>query len=242
MKLEGLIKMVETFEYDKPTGVDLPGEYTSRTPKFYKPVIEKRDGRWNDVETVFASIGQVTVQATPIAMLRAIASVGVQGRMFVPHLMKEAKEVAAMGEPGESGYWEARPTATFAHPESKIIEMTPAQNKIIVEGMWGAVNGGGTAAGIKMDKWEIAGKTGTAQVAALGKDTGANKDHAWFVSFAPAYKPEIAVIGLIENSGFGGRNAAPAARGVYEAYVGKHHPELLSEAEANELNAAHPAN
>ena len=52
--------------------------------------------------------------------------------------------------------------------------------------------------------FEIAGKTGTAQVAELGKDVGANKDHAWFVSFAPAYKPEIAVIGLVENVGFGG--------------------------------------
>jgi penicillin-binding protein 2 len=241
MGIDGLIKMVETFEYDKPTGVDLPGEYTTRTPKFYRPIIEKRDGRWNDVETVFASIGQVTVQATPISMLRAIAALGVNGRMFVPHLMKEAKEAPAMGEPGESGYWEARPTAYFSRPEPKIIEMTPAQNKVIVEGMWGAVNAGGTAAGIKMQNWEIAGKTGTAQVVALGKDTGANNDHAWFVSFAPAYKPEIAVIGLIENSGFGGRNAAPAARGVYEAFIEKHHPHLLSESERIELHAG-PAN
>ncbi len=47
--------------------------------------------------------------------------------------------------------------------------------------------------------------------------TGVN-DHAWFVSFAPAYKPEIAVIALIENVGFGGSHAAPAAKGVYEAF------------------------
>ncbi|HEX9930015.1 MAG TPA: penicillin-binding protein 2 [Pyrinomonadaceae bacterium] len=242
MGIDGLIKMVETFEYDKPTGVDLPGEYTTRTPKFYRPIIEKRDGRWNDVETVFASIGQVTVQATPISMLRAIASLGVGGKMFVPHLMKEAREAAVMGEPGESGYWEARPLTPYLQPAPKIIEMTPAQNKVIVEGMWGAVNAGGTAAGIKMQNWEIAGKTGTAQVVGLGKDTGANKDHAWFVSFAPAYKPEIAIIGLIENSGFGGRNAAPAARGIYEAYIEKHHPQLLSESEKLELHTGHPAN
>jgi penicillin-binding protein 2 len=125
---------------------------------------------------------------------------------------------------------------TFAQPAPKIVQMTPEQNKVIVDGMWGAVNGGGTAAGIKMTNWDIAGKTGTAQVAALGKDVGANKDHAWFVSFAPAQKPEIAVIGLIENSGFGGRNAAPAARGVYEAYLEKNHPELLSAQEAAELH------
>jgi penicillin-binding protein 2 len=231
MKLEGLIQMVETFEFDKQTGIDLPGEYMSHTPKYWRAAVEKRDGRWNDVETVFASIGQVTVQATPISLLRAISVVGVEGKMFVPHFMKEAKEISAMGEPGASGYWEARPSAVFNQSEPKIVKMTPAQNKVILDGMWGAVNAGGTAGGIKMTNWEIAGKTGTAQVARLGQDVGANKDHAWFVSFAPAYKPEIAIIGLIENSGFGGRNAAPAAKGVYETYVGKHYPHLLGNPE-----------
>jgi len=72
-----------------------------------------------------------------------------------------------------------------------------------------------------MAGFDIAGKTGTAQVVGLGKDTGKNKDHAWFVTYAPAYKPEIAMVALIENSGFGGSNAAPAIRGVYDVYYRK---------------------
>ena len=72
-----------------------------------------------------------------------------------------------------------------------------------------------------MDGFDIAGKTGTAQVVGLGKDTGKNKDHSWFVSYAPAYKPEIAMVALIENSGFGGSHAAPAVRGVYDVYYRK---------------------
>jgi penicillin-binding protein 2 len=72
-----------------------------------------------------------------------------------------------------------------------------------------------------MDGFDIAGKTGTAQVVALGKDVGKNKDHSWFVSYAPAFKPEIAMVALIENSGFGGVHAAPAVRGVYDAYYRK---------------------
>jgi penicillin-binding protein 2 len=87
--------------------------------------------------------------------------------------------------------------------------------------MWGVVNNGGTAAAIKMAGFDIAGKTGTAQVVGLGKDTGKNKDHSWFVSYAPAYKPEISIIALIENSGFGARNAAPAVRAVYDVYYAK---------------------
>jgi len=83
------------------------------------------------------------------------------------------------------------------------------------------VNNFGTGAGIKMAGFDIAGKTGTAQVVAVGKDVGKNKDHSWFVSYAPAYKPEISLIALIENSGFGNQHAAPAVRKVYDVYYRK---------------------
>ncbi|MBA3633902.1 MAG: penicillin-binding protein 2 [Acidobacteria bacterium] len=228
MKLEGLIKMVETFEYDKRSGIDLPNEKISHTPKYFEPYIRKRDGgKWNDIETVFASIGQVTVDVTPISMLRAVSSVGVQGRMYVPHLLKEFKAIGAIGEEGDKSFVPARFAFGFDHPEPKIIQMTPEQNAFVLKGMWGVVNNGGTAGRIKMANWEIAGKTGTAQNSAIG--SGGAKDHAWFVSFAPAYKPEIAVIALIENSGFGSSNAAPAVKAVYDAYLMKNHPDILDE-------------
>ena len=80
----------------------------------------------------------------------------------------------------------------------------------------------GTAKGrAKLEGYSSAGKTGTAQVVGLGKDTGKNKDHSWFVSYAPAYKPEISLVALIENSGFGGTHAAPAVRRVYDVYYRK---------------------
>lgn len=214
MKVEGLIKMVETFEFDKPTGIDLPRELTTRTPKYWKPFVDKRPGGWKEVDTVFSSIGQVYVEATPISMLRAVASIAVGGKLFVPHLLKEFRSMRAVGDFPE------RPAVTFSHPEPKIIALTEEQHNIMEEGMIGAVNFG-TAQSVKIPNFQIAGKTGTAQVAGLGKDVGANKDHAWFISYAPAHKPEIAVLALIENSGFGGRNAAPAARGVYETYLAK---------------------
>lgn len=222
MGIEGMIKMAEEFEFDRPSGVDLPNEKATRTPKYYRTMKEKQyNGRWPDIETVYASIGQVTVEATPIAMIRAVAPVGVQGKMFVPHFLKEFRAIGAIGEPDTPDYVPAKDSILFSRPEPKIIKMTPEENKIMLDGMWGVVNGSGTAAGIRMQGFEIAGKTGTAQVAELGKDVGAKKDHSWFVSFAPAYTPELAVIGLIENSGFGGQHAGPAVRGVYEAYVAK---------------------
>jgi penicillin-binding protein 2 len=143
------------------------------------------------------------------------------GRMYTPHFLKEFRPIGPVGEETDPTFIPGREGFAFQHPEPKIVEMTDEQNELVVKGMWGVVNGGGTGAGIRIPGFDIAGKTGTAQVASLGKDTGANKDHAWFVSFAPAYKPEIAVIALIENSGFGGANAAPAAKGIYEAYLVK---------------------
>ena len=221
MGIDGLIEMIETFDFDKRTGVDLPNEKISQTPKTWMPYILKNEGSWKDIRTVYASIGQDTVVATPISMLRAVSAIGVKGRMYIPHFMKEFKPISAIGEEGSRNYIPARQGFTFDRPEPKIVPMTPEQEEIMVKGMWGVVNGGGTAGSIKIPNFDIAGKTGTAQVTELGKDVGALKDHAWFVSFAPAYKPELAVIALIENSGFGGRNAAPAVKAVYEAYLVK---------------------
>ena len=229
--IDGLIKMVETFEYDKRTGVDLPNEKISRTPKYYRKVVEKRyGGRWIDIETVFASIGQATVDVTPISMLRAVSSVGVQGKLFVPHFLKEFKPVAEVGEKTSLNYVEARPGFTYKHPELKVVEMTPEQNKLVLDGMYSVVNAGGTATRISMgSRFPIAGKTGTAQVAELGKDRGRLKDHAWFIGFAPAYNPEIAVVAIIENVGFGGTYAAPAVKGVFEGYLNRGKPKVEEE-------------
>lgn len=221
MKVEGLIQMIETFDFDKRSGIDIPNEKISQTPKSWKPIIEKREGRWSDIRTVYAAIGQDTVVVTPISLLRAVASIGEHGKMYVPHFLKEFKPIGAVGEEGSTSYFPERPGFGFDHPEPKQVPMTDEQYELMVKGMWGVVQGGGTAGSIRIPGFDIAGKTGTAQVASLGKDVGGKKDHAWFVSFAPAYKPEIAVIALIENVGFGGSHAAPAARGVYEAYIAK---------------------
>ncbi|MEZ5422368.1 MAG: penicillin-binding protein 2 [Pyrinomonadaceae bacterium] len=221
MGIEGIIKMVETFGFDKRSGIDLPNEKVPQTPKTWMKYVIKHEGKWSDIRTVYASIGQDTVVVTPISMLRAVSSVGMRGKEYIPHFLKEFKPIAAVGEEGDPNYIPARPGFTFQHPEPTIIELQPAQWDLVLKGMWGVVNAGGTAGSIRIPGFDIAGKTGTAQVAEVGKDTGKNKDHSWFVSFAPAYKPEMSVIALIENSGFGAANAAPAVKAMYESYLSR---------------------
>jgi penicillin-binding protein 2 len=221
MGLDGIMQMVDEFDLNKRTGVDLPHELVSWTPsREFKARFNPRDPEWRDIDTVYASFGQVYDFVTPLSMLRTVAGIGVGGKMYVPHLLKEAR---AIGEPGTADY---RPTYTFVpldpnRPNPKIIPIPEDQHHLVVQGMWSVVNDAGTGARIRMAGFDIAGKTGTAQVVGLGKDVGENKDHAWFVTYAPAYKPEISIIALIENVGFGGTHAAPATRAVYDVYYRK---------------------
>ena len=222
MGVEGMIQMIETFGFDRRSGIDLPNEKVPQTPKSWMPYILKHEGKWSDIRTVYASIGQDTVVVTPISMLRAAASVGMRGREYTPHFFRAFKPVGAIGEEGDVNYAPPKSGFSYQQPEPNLINLAPDQWDLVIKGMWGVVNGGGTAGSIKMQNLEIAGKTGTAQVAEVGKDVGANRDHSWFVSFAPAFKPEIAVLALIENSGFGAANGGVAAKGMYEAWVAKH--------------------
>lgn len=221
MGIEGIVQMVDEFDLNKRTGIDLPNEVVSYTPsREFKRRTWPRDPEWRDIDTVYASFGQVYDIITPISLLRTIAAVSENGKMYIPHLLKEVKPV---GTPGTADYREPVGFQPLdpSRPNPKDVSIPEDINHAVVEGMWRVVNGGGTGARIAMAGFDIAGKTGTAQVVGLGKDVGKNKDHSWFVTYAPAYKPEIAMVALIENSGFGGTHAAPAIRGVYDVYYRK---------------------
>lgn len=227
MGLDGIMKMVDEFDLNKRTGVDLPHELVSWTPsREFKARFTPKGGdpTWKDIDTVYASFGQVYDFVTPLAMLRAQAAIANGGRLYVPHLLREAMPVKGVGPFAE------RPRQTFDHPDPKLLDIPADQHQAVVSGMWAVVNEGGTGTAARVEGFDVAGKTGTAQVVGLGKDTGKNKDHSWFVSYAPAWKPEIAMIALIENVGFGGKFAAPAVHNIYSSYLAKAHPELAPKA------------
>ena len=216
MGLPGIMAMVDEFKLNQESGIDLPHELVSWTPSpEFKARFNPRAPQWTDIDTVYASFGQVYDFVTPISLLRAVAAVSVEGRLHTPHLLKEIRTV---GQPGDDIY---RPSKEYRDESAGVIAIAPKHDQAIIEAMWSVVNEAGTASGIRKAGYDIAGKTGTAQVVGLGKDVGRNKDHSWFVSYAPAFKPELAVLALIENSGFGSRHAAPAARAIYDAYFEK---------------------
>ena len=98
---------------------------------------------------------------------------------------------------------------------------------LVLRGMMGATTYGTAAAISKGASYTIAGKTGTAQVFSVGQNekyveknvAERLRDHAWFIAFAPAEAPRIAIAVLVENGGFGASAAAPIARKVMDAYL-----------------------
>jgi penicillin-binding protein 2 len=205
---------VTRFGMGQRSGVDLPGEIRGIIPsREWKRRANPRDPEWKDFDTVLASIGQGSVAVTPIQLLRAESGIVIGGEFHKPHFFKEAKETGV--EPVK--YYDDTPT------EVKLSELTV---ETVDYGMWGVVNEGGTAGGVGFPR-EInaGGKTGTAQVIAKEKVRGKeHKDHSWFISFAPMHteeKPEIGVVCITENGGWGASASAPKVKMVEAAYFSK---------------------
>jgi penicillin-binding protein 2 len=205
---------VTRFGMGQRTGVDLPGELRGIIPsREWKKRVNPRDPEWKDFDTVLASIGQGSVAVTPIQLLRAEGGIVAGGEFHTPHLFKEGKPTQM--KPVE--YYDDKPA------ELKLSELTI---DTIDYGMWGVINEGGTAGGVGFPR-EInaGGKTGTAQVIAKEKARGKeHKDHSWFISFAPMHtdqKPEIGVVCITENGGWGASASAPKVKMIEAAYFSK---------------------
>src|SRR6185369_10441776 len=102
MGIDGIVAMVDEFDLNKRTGIDLPNEVVSWTPsKDFKRRMQPKDPDWRDIDTVYASFGQVYDIITPISLLRTVSAVSQGGKMYVPHLLRQVK---AFGTPGTPEY------------------------------------------------------------------------------------------------------------------------------------------
>jgi len=148
---------------------------------------------------------------TPLQMASLIGTVANDGVTYRPRLVQAIMDRT-------TGQRQDLP----AVPKAKL-DLKPDTLKLIREALAGVVTEG-TGGRAKSSIVTIAGKTGTAQTAALR--TGPEKDipkkfrdHAWFVAFAPVENPTIAVAVLAEHMGHGGSAAAPLAKELIETYV-----------------------
>jgi penicillin-binding protein 2 len=210
-KLLGIDRISEfasTTGLGKKTGIDLPGELAGLIPSRTWSQRVKRV-KWADIETIFVSIGQGQIGVTPIQAAWAVGGLASGGRLKQPRLV-QPQELRRNGfESPEVGY------QTYTVSEDTV--------ETVAKAMWGVVNDGGTATSARVNGFDVAGKTGTAQVVnkSIYKKGSDNEDHAWFVGFAPYRNPEIVVSVLLEHGGHGGEVSAPVAHAVLDMYYKK---------------------
>jgi penicillin-binding protein 2 len=195
----------------KKTGIELEREKQGLIPNA-KWKLENKKQPWFLGETFNAAIGQGYVAVTPIQLAVMTSIIANGGNLYRPTLIKDAQPII-------SGKVKIR-SDTF---------------EIVKSGLFGVVNEpGGTGWAAKSQLMSIGGKTGTAQVVAIKRNSQylpeKFRDHAWFVAFAPVEKPEIALAVLVEHGGHGGGAAAPIAKRAIEGYMNSKNkkPEFIS--------------
>lgn len=192
------------------SGIDLPNEDKGNAPsRAWKRREYPNDPKWRDGDTINAAIGQSGVAPTPLQMMHAITGIGNHGKFYTPHILKEGRK---------SEYHKQ----IAYEPKLNDINMSEATWKTVSQGMWRVVNASGTARRAMIEGFDVCGKTGTAQVVSVKTGaTGAQKEHAWFVGYAPKAAPEVGGVAFVENGGHGGVIAAPIIRACFLEYKRK---------------------
>lgn len=193
---EDLATGAHEFGLGRATGIDLPGEAAGLVPG---PGWKTRAGRgaWYKGDTLNLAIGQGQLLVTPLQAAVMMSVVANRGRFYRPFLVREIRD-----RRGEV-LWRNRPR------EGGRVELDPEHWEIMEEALRRVVTEG-TGQGMRIEGWDIIGKTGTAQ-------NPHGEDHAWFVCALrrPGEgRARLCMAVLVENGGHGGAVAVPVARRV----------------------------
>lgn len=198
--LDAWREYVMSFGFGHKLGSDFPSELGGNIPsaKYYNRIYGT--GRWRFQTVVSLSIGQGEIGATPLQIANLAAIMANRGFYYIPHIVKDSDGVKI-----DSRFHERQYT-----------KVDTSYFNVAVEGMYMAVNGGGsagmTARAAAIPGLDVCGKTGTAQ-------NPHGKDNSVFICFAPKDNPKIAVAAYVENAGFGATWALPVASLMLEMYL-----------------------
>jgi penicillin-binding protein 2 len=210
--VDRIAKWSRAFGLGEKTGIALDDERSGTIPDTQWKMKRFRQP-WYPGETVSVAIGQGYVTVTPLQLANMMATVANGGKLYRPRIVSKVESVDGT-------------TVREYGPELiRTIELKPDTLNRVRNALADVVKAG-TGGMARTPVVEVAGKTGTAQVVEMKGTylkseqlTYFNRDHAWFVAYAPAQNPEIAVAVLIEHGGHGGEAAAPMAKKVFEKFV-----------------------
>lgn len=216
--IDRLHEFLTGFGFGIPSKIDLDGELSGLMPsREWKQ--SKRREPWYPGETLIVGIGQGYFLATPLQLASATATLANRGHRTRPRV------VATIETP--DGITRDSPMI-----EDVLHQLDPEHWDQVINAMTDVVESQrGTARSIRTPAYQIAGKTGTAQVFSVKQDeeydeettAKRRRDHALFIAFAPVESPKIAVAVVVENGGHGGSIAAPIARKVMDQYLLQSH-------------------
>jgi len=218
--IDRLHDFLQKFGFGEKTGIDLVGEKAGLLPsKAWKRRVKNQP--WYPGETLITGIGQGFLQVTPLQLARATATLANKGKVVRPYLANKGYDPTHLVDGGVQ--------------QDKVIELDEKNVDDVISAMINVVHGArGTARRLKKGiNYQIAGKTGTAQVFGVKQEEKYNedeidfklRDHALFMAFAPANDPQIAVAVIVENGGHGGSVAAPMAGKIMKQYLMGPEPE-----------------
>jgi len=193
--------------------------------------LKKLGEEWQPGENLSNAIGQGFVLVTALQMAVAYNSIGLEGEVWKPFLIKKIlnQDSKVIQE------FEPVMLRDAKKPNEFGVTIDLANFKTVKEGMRRVVESG-TARASKLQGIEMAGKTGTTQVKSFSAEDIYKRcdsrplflrHHGWFVAFAPFEHPEITVAVLAEHSCSGAQGGAPIAHDVMMAYFEKYHPEWV---------------
>ena len=177
-------------------------------PKFGNP-----DTGWYKGDTANMSIGQGDVQTTPLQMALVAAAIANGGTVYKPQV------VDTVTAPGENGRVRYRRAPSVLHR----LDLSPYHIALVARGMRAVVDDPrGTSHAARLPGIAVAGKSGSAEI------RGGGPTHGWFIAYAPADNPTIALSVFLESHGehyHGGADAAPIARKMLAAFSASRNPQ-----------------
>ena len=196
---ETLAQYARLLGLGSPTGIDLPGEISGLIPE---PSWKKEP--WYMGDTANMAIGQGYVQVTPLQMAVMVSAIANNGKIYKPRIVSEI-----IHQDGSK----------VVQPVTLIRDISAFKEEIdtIKEGMERVVERG-TGTPARLVGIKVAGKTGTAENFP-SRENPRGKAHAWFIAYAPAENPKIAVSVLVEQGEHGSSTAAPIAAELIDYYL-----------------------
>lgn len=220
--IDAMHDYLDRFGLGTRTGIDLGGESSGLVPsrEWKRTAFRNRDDqRWYHGETIIASIGQGYMLATPLQLASAAATLATHGERYRPHVVAAIEDALT----GERRYIQPERLPDVEISDDAYWTTVVGAMHDVLQGARGTARAVGTGA-----PYEMAGKSGTAQVVSIAQDEKYDeadleerqRDHALFISFAPLDDPQIAVALIVENGESGSSVAAPIARSIMDAYLG----------------------